>query len=156
MIIVGEDLFQASKTTHVACKEQNRAGPSTPKQTGLVQILPHKKAFLRAMPIKDIVCFGWQFLRLAPTARVCYPEGHTSTTTTCVVVVYSCLQLRLIRHEFGASFFDVRASLKNYSRRLKRTKLYKSFSPKANKLLAGLEQILPHSNILKFLLIIFI
>ena len=38
---------------------------------------------------------------------------------SCVVVVHSCLQLRLIRHEWGASFFDVGASFKNYSCRLK-------------------------------------
>ena len=34
---------------------------------GLEQILPHKKALLRAIPIKGIVCFRLQFLRLAPT-----------------------------------------------------------------------------------------
>ena len=36
-----------------------------------------------------------------------------------VVVVHSCLQLRLTRHEWDASFFDVGASLKNCSCRLK-------------------------------------
>ena len=36
-----------------------------------------------------------------------------------VVVEPSCLQLRLIRHEWDASFFDVGASLKNCSCRLK-------------------------------------
>ena len=84
---------------------------------GLEQILPHKNALLRAMPIKGIVRFGWQFLRLAPTARVCYLKRHASTITT--VVVHSCLQLRLIKHEWGTSFFDVGASLKNCSCRLK-------------------------------------
>ena len=33
---------------------------------------------------------------------------------TFVVVVHSYFQLRLIRHEWSASFFDVGASLKNY------------------------------------------
>ena len=36
-----------------------------------------------------------------------------------VVVVHSCLQLRLIRQEWDASIFDVGASLKNCSCRLK-------------------------------------
>ena len=36
-----------------------------------------------------------------------------------VVVVHSYLQLRLIRHEWDASLFNVRASLKNCSCRLK-------------------------------------
>ena len=72
----------------------------------------------------------------------------------CVVVVHSCLQLRLIRHEWGASFFEVGASLKNYSHRLQRTKPWKSFDPKANKLLVGLDSFLPHNyNFNEFVLI---
>ena len=67
-----------------------------------------------------------------------------------VVVVHSCLQLRLIRYEWGAFFFDVGVSLKNRSRCLQRTKLCRSFGPKADKLLAGLEQILPYSIYLNF------
>ena len=63
-------------------------------------------------------------------------------------MVHSCLQLRLIRHEWGVSFFDVGASLKNYSCRLKRTKSCRSFGLKVDKLLAGLEQILPHKKTL--------
>ena len=55
-----------------------------------------------------------------------------------------CLQLRLIRYEWGTSFFNVRASLKNYSHCLQRTKLCRSFGPKANKLLVGLDSFLPH------------
>ena len=51
----------------------------------------------------------------------------------------TCLQPRLIRHEWGTSFFDVGASLKNCSHRLKKTKPYGSEGPKADKLLAGLE-----------------
>ena len=66
------------------------------------------------------------------------------TCSTRVVVVHSYLQLRLIRHEWGAFFFNVGASLKNYSRRLQRTKLCGSFDPKADKLLAGLDSFLPH------------
>ena len=62
----------------------------------------------------------------------------------CVVMVHSCLQLRLIRHECGASFFDVGASLKNYSHRLQRTKPCGSFGPKADKLLVGLDSFLSH------------
>ena len=96
--------------------------PSALEQTNCLRagkIFPHKKALLSAVPIKGIVRFGWQFLRFALTARICYPERHASTTTTRVVVVHSCLQLRLIRHEWGASFFDVGASLKNCSCRLK-------------------------------------
>ena len=50
--------------------------------------------------------------------------------------------------EWGASFFDVGVSLKNCSCRLKRTKLCGSFGPKADKLLAGLEQILPYKKAL--------
>ena len=57
--------------------------------------------------------------------------------TTRVVVVHSSLQPRLIRHGWGASFFDVGASLKNCSRCLQRTKPCGSFGPKANKLIAG-------------------
>ena len=55
------------------------------------------------------------------------------TMHTISVVVHSCLQLRLIRHEWGASFFDVGVSLKNCSRCLQRTKSCGSFSPKADK-----------------------
>ena len=55
------------------------------------------------------------------------------TYRTCVVVIHSYLQLRLIRHEWGASFFDVGVSLKNCSRCLQRTKSCGSFSPKADK-----------------------
>ena len=40
------------------------------------------------------------------------------------------------------------ASLKNYPCRLKRTKSCGSFGPRANKLLAGLKQILPHKKAL--------
>ena len=67
-------------------------------------------------------------------------------TIVYVVVVHSCLQLRLIMHEWGASFFEVGASLKNCSCRLKKTKSCGSFSPRADKLLADLEQILPHKK----------
>ena len=44
----------------------------------------------------------------------------------------------------GIIFFDRGASLKNCSRRLQRTKPCRSFGLKADKMLAGLEQILPH------------
>ena len=54
-----------------------------------------------------------------------------------LVVVHSCLQLRLIRHEWGASFFDVGVSLKNFSCCLQRTKPCGSFDPKVDKLTAG-------------------
>ena len=64
---------------------------------------------------------------------------------TRVVVVHSCLQLRLIRHEWGASFFNVGASLKNCSRRLQRIKPCGSFGPKADKLLTSLDSFLPHN-----------
>ena len=111
------------------------------EQTDCGWIFPHKKALLRAMPIKGIVHFGWQFSRLAPTVRFCCPKG-----TPCVVVVHSCLQPRLIKHEWGASFFDVGANLKNYSCHLQRTKLCGSFGLRADKLLADLEQILPHKK----------
>ena len=96
----------------------------------------NKKALLRVVPIKGIVRFGWQFLRLAPIAQVCYPIGHfvgEDPPAVCVVVVHSSLQPRLIRHEWGASFFDVGASLKNCSCCLKRTKSCESFDPKADK-----------------------
>ena len=69
------------------------------------------------------------------------PAMHTTS-----VVVHSCLQLRLIRYEWGASFFNVGASFKHCSRRLQRIKLCGSFGPKADKLLEGLEQILPHNT----------
>ena len=75
---------------------------------------------------------------------------------TFVAVVHSYLQSRLIKYEWDASFFDVRASHKNYSRRLQRTKPCRSFSPKADKLLASLEQILPHSYYLWALLYILV
>ena len=55
-------------------------------------------------------------------------------------MVHSCLQLR---HEWCASFYDVGASLKNYSRRLQKTNSCESFGLRANKLLVGLEQIPP-------------
>ena len=54
--------------------------------------------------------------------------------------------LRLIRHEWDASFFDVGASLKNCSRRLQRIKPCGSFGPQVDKLLVGLEQVLPHKK----------
>ena len=46
-------------------------------------------------------------------------RAHLYHYNTCVVVVHSCLQLRLIRHEWGISFFDMGASLKNCSCYLK-------------------------------------
>ena len=52
---------------------------------GLEKSPPTKKALLRAMFIKGIVRFGWQFLKLAPSTWFCYPEGHTSTITTPVL-----------------------------------------------------------------------
>ena len=114
---------------------------------GLEQILPHKKALLRAVPIELRYCLLWMVVfetcfdrtGLLPW-KVCLYHYYT-----CVVVVYSCLQLRLIRHEWGTSFFDVGTCLKNCSHRLQRTKPCGSFSPRADKLLAGLEQILPHN-----------
>ena len=115
----------------------------------------NKKALLRAVPIKAIVRFGWQFLRLAPIAQVCYPIGHfvgEDPPAVCVVVVHSCLQPRLIRYEWGTSFFDVGASLKNCSHRLKKTKPCRSFEPKVDKLLAGLDSFLPHKKHKKALL----
>ena len=54
--------------------------------------------------------------------------------------------LRLIRHEWDASFFDVGASLKNCSRRLQRIKPCGSFGPQVDKLFVGLEQVLPHKK----------
>ena len=60
-------------------------------------------------------------------------------------MVHSCFQLRHIKHKWSASFFDVGASLKHCSCRLQRTKPCGSFSPKTDKMLTGLEQILPHT-----------
>ena len=104
------------------------------------KILPHKKTFLRAMSIKCIVCFGWQFLRVAPTAQLCYPERHASTTTTHVVVVHSCVQLRFIRHEWGRIFFRCGSKSQKLLMSFEGTKSYVSFDPRADKLFAGLEQ----------------
>ena len=87
-----------------------------------------------------------QFLRLASTLKKDAPlMPYKHWLKARVYHYYTCSSGTLIRHEWGASFFDVGASLKNCSRRLQRTKLFGSFGPKANKLLTGLEQILPHS-----------
>ena len=61
-------------------------------------------------------------------------------------MVNFCLQLRFIRHEWDAFFFDVRASLKNCSHRLQRIKPCGSFDPKADKLLVSLDSFLPHKK----------
>ena len=64
-----------------------------------------------------------------------------------VVVVHSCLQLRLIRHEWGASFFDVRASLKNCSCRLKEQSRAGPSTLEQTNYLRAWNKILPHKYI---------
>ena len=153
---------QVSKTAHVACKEQSRAGPSAPKWTKCLwawnKSSPTKRCFWGQCPSKVLFSLGgnfWDLLRPhgfvtlkgtpLPLQHMCCSSTLLSSAKACVVVVHSCLQLRLIRHEWGASFFDVGASLKNCSRHLQRIKSCGSFGSKANKMLAGLEQILPHT-----------
>ena len=106
---------------------------------------PQKDAFEGSAHQTVLFTLGWTGLTLAST--------HTGSLSwrarlyrynTCVGVIHSCLQLRLIRYKWGASFFDVGANLKNYSCRLQRTKPCGSFGLRADKLLAGLEQILSH------------
>ena len=81
------DVGASLKNCSCHLKEQSCVGPLVSKQTNCLRVgkkSSHKKVLLRAVPIKGIVRFGWQFLRLAPTAWVCYPKGHASTTTTHV------------------------------------------------------------------------
>ena len=82
------DVGASLKNCSCRLKEQSCAGPSALEQTNCLRvgkIFPHKKALLSAVPIKGIVRFGWQFLRFAPIAWVCYPERHVSITTTHVL-----------------------------------------------------------------------
>ena len=65
---------------------------------------------------------------------------------TCVVVVHSYFQLRLIRHVWSASFFDVGASLKNCSCRLKEQSCADPSTPKQTNCLWAWIKILPHIN----------
>ena len=65
----------------------------------------------------------------------------------CVVVVRSYLQLRLIRHEWGVSFFNVGASLKNYSRRLKEQSCASPLTLEWTNCLRAWNKILPHKHI---------
>ena len=64
---------------------------------------------------------------------------------TCVVVVHSYLQLRLIRHEWGVSFFNVGVSLKNYSRRLKEQSCASPLTLEWTNCLRAWNKILPHN-----------
>ena len=93
---------------------------------GLDSFLPHKKAILRAVPIKGIVCLGGSFWDLFRPHEFVTLKGMPLPLQH--IVVHSCLQLRLIRHEWDASFFDVGASLKNCSHRLQRTNLHRSLT----------------------------
>ena len=88
-----------------------------------IKILPHKKARLEgsahlrvlfALGPKDPHGFVTRGKFTLPHVQI----ACTAVFETCVVVVHSCFQLKLIRHEWDASFFDVEASLKNYSCRL--------------------------------------
>ena len=101
---------------------------------------PQKGTFWRAVPIQKY-CLLWG--RMARMALLPMVRAHLLTYKaqgsnfldllyTCVIVVHSYLQLWLIGHEWGASFFDVGASLKNCSHRLQRIKPYGSFSSKAD------------------------
>ena len=136
---------QVSKITHVACKGQSCVGPLAPKWTNCLRAWnkssPIKRCFWGQCPSKILSALGGSFWDLLQSHGFVTLKG-----TPLPLVVHFCLQQRLIKHEWGASFFDVGASFKNCSHRLQRTKLCGSFTPKADKLLAGLEQILPYNN----------
>ena len=143
--IVGEEQIQA-------CKQFVRFGAKRPTQ---LCFLPSAKAYKVWVGHIFLQCESKSQKLLTlfaknKTVQVLRPQskqtacGFGFVPPPCVVMVHSCLQLRLIRHEWSASFFDVEASLKNCSRCLQRTKLCGSFCLKADKLLAGLDSFLPH------------
>ena len=137
-----------SKTAHVALRSKAvRVLRSQSGQTAcrLEQILPHKKALLRAMPSKGIVCFRWQFLRLAPTARLCYPKGHASTTTVCCSGTL-LPSTKVYKAWVGRISLQCESKSQKLLMSLEGIKSCESFGPIVDKLLAGLEQILPHNN----------
>ena len=116
------------KNCSCCLKEQSRAGPSAPERTNClrawIKILPHKKALLEgsahlrvlsALRPKDLHGFVTRGKVTPPHVQI----ACTGIFETCVVVVHSCFQLRHIRHEWDASFFNMGASLKNCLCRLK-------------------------------------
>ena len=113
-------------------------GPKADKLfVGLEQILPHKKALLRTVPMQRY-CSLWVVVFETCSDRLYHHN-------TCVVVVHSYLQLRLIRHEWGVSFFNVGASLKNYSRRLKEQSRASPLALEWTNCLRAWNKILPHN-----------
>ena len=110
-------------------------GPKADKLlVGLEQILPHKKALW-------VVVFETCSDRTVLLPR----RARLYHYNTCVVVVHSYLQLRLIRHEWGVSFFNVGASLKNYSRRLKEQSRASPSALEWTNCLRAWNKILPHN-----------
>ena len=93
-----------------------------------------------ALPSKKCLFYGGGFVPSLQSVFLLWSQ-RTRTVLFFAIMCCSgtCLQPRLIRHEWGTSFFDVGASLKNCSHRLKKTKPCRSFEPKVDKLLAGLE-----------------
>ena len=81
---------------------------------GLNKSSPTKRHFRVQCPAKVLSALGGNFWGLLRPHDFVTPKG-----TPLPLVVHSCLQLRFIRHEWDASLFNVRASLKNCSCRLK-------------------------------------
>ena len=118
--IVGEEQIQA-------CKQFVRFGAKRPTQ---LCFLPSAKAYKVWVGHIFLQCESKSQKLLTlfaknKTVQVLRPQskqtacGFGFVPPPCVVMVHSCLQLRLIRHEWSASFFDVGVSLKNCTRRLK-------------------------------------
>ena len=105
------------------------------------------------MPIQEY-CLLWgrmAHMALLPMVRAHLPTYKAQGSSfldllyTCVIVVHSYLQLRLIRHEWGVSFFNVGASLKNYSRRLKEQSRASPSALEWTNCLRAWNKILPHN-----------
>ena len=111
------DVRLYSKSSHVACRTKSY-GLDPPKRTNsLCGKLPHKKALLRAMPIKSIVRsgVGWDWLGHVsnPTpAWFCYPcAGHASTTTTCHMCSSGTLMLAPSAYNAWVERFSCRCEI---------------------------------------------
>ena len=153
------DVRASLKNCSCYLKEQSRAGPSAPKRTNClrawIKILPHKKALLKGSAHPRVLFTLWPkdphgFVTHGKFTPPHVQTACTAVFETCVVVVHSCFQLKLIRHEWDASFFDVEASLKNCSCRLKEQSHVSPSAPEWTNCLRAWIKILPHSyNILK-------
>ena len=117
------DVGASLKNCSCCLKEQSHASSLALEWTNCLwvgKISSHKKSAFKGN-VHQRYCPLWvAVFETCSKHMVLLPRrAHLYHYNTCVVVVHSCLQLRLIRHEWGISFFDMGASLKNCSCRLK-------------------------------------